>query len=175
MKHSLHTVFRAVLGALAIPAIAAALAACDVSSTDTVSANISNSNGETYDFSGTYYASTQGEPLVSPVKMQSGQRLTWLRLLQSGSSLQGFDSAKQNWSGSISDLNGSTAHFTLKGRTTTGHSVDIVGSLSMESGSAVMNGSWIEDNGNAASIYGYASVSTNSSSPTVVTNTIVVN
>lgn len=165
MKPTRISLWRALLAALALPALAAVLAtalvACEVSSSDSVSANVSNSAGETYDFSGTYYAATVGQPLVSPAKLQSGTLITWLRLMQSGSSLQGYDSARQTWSGRISSLSGSTAQFTLKGRTTAGHSVDVVGSLSYASGNATMNGSWLESSGNSASIYAYASVSTN--------------
>jgi len=167
MKQPTHTLWRAALAALVLPAIAALFAACDVSSTDSVSANISNNNGESYDFTGTYYAGSAGEPLVTP--KQSGQSISWLRLIQDGSGLQGYDSARQSWSGSISKLDGDTAHFSMQGRTTAGIGVDIAGSLTYASGSATMNASWIENGGLAGTIYGVASVSgihTNSPTPT---------
>ncbi|MBP1589479.1 MAG: hypothetical protein ILO10_04700 [Kiritimatiellae bacterium] len=173
MKTTLATFGRALLAALLVPVLSAVFAACDVSSTDSVSGSVSNSAGESYDFTGTYYASPVGSALVTPEEAQSGEHITWLRLMQSGSSLQGYDSAKQSWSGKISSLSGETAQFSLKGRTSAGHAVDIVGSLSYNSGSASMNASWIEDSGSAASIYGYATVATNSSN--VHTNNNVTN
>lgn len=136
-----------------------AFLACDVGSTDSVSGSVSDSSGTVYDFSGTYYPVEEAETLVNPPSMQSGQLLTWLRLVQYGSRLEGFDNAKKSWSGKISSVsNGGNAAFTLSGSTTTGHSVEIVGTLRYADGASTMDGSWIEDVGNAASIYAKAAV-----------------
>lgn len=145
------------------------LAACDVGSADSVTGSVTDSSGTVYDFSGTYYPVDNAETLVNPASMQSGQLLTWLRLVQYGSRLEGYDNAKKTWSGKISSVSSSgNASFSLSGSTTTGHSVDIVGTLRYSDSSSVMDGSWIEDAGNAASIYAKAAVappSTNSPSP----------
>ena len=136
-----------------------AFVACDVGSTDSVSATTSDSSGTIYDFSGTYYPVDNAETLVTPSTRQSGKLLTWLRLVQYGSVLEGYDSAKKSWSGKISSVSsGGNASFTLSGSTTTGHSVDIVGTLRYADGASTMDGSWIEDSGNAASIYAKAAV-----------------
>ena len=148
-----------VLFALLSALLAAAFMACDVGSTDSVSGSVSDSSGTVYDFSGTYYPVEDAEALVNPPSMQSGQLLTWLRLVQYGSRLEGFDNAKKNWSGKISSVtSGGNASFTLSGSTTTGHSVEIVGTLRYADGASTMDGSWIEDVGNAASIYAKAAV-----------------
>lgn len=169
MNHPIHTLWRALAAAIALPALAGLLAACDVSSTDSVSANVSNNNGESFDFTGTYYAGTSAEPLVTP--KQSGQSISWLRLMQSGSALSGYDSARQSWSGSISKLDGSTAHFSMQGRTTAGVGVDVAGSLNYASGTATMNASWIENGGLAGTLYGVATVSGIQTNQPVPTNT----
>ncbi len=146
-----------------------AFLACDVGSTDSVSGTVADSSGTVYDFSGTYYPVENAETLVNPASMQSGQLLTWLRLVQYGSVLEGYDNAKKSWSGKIASVTSSgNAAFTLSGSTTTGHAVEIVGTLRYADGASTMDGSWIEDVGNAASIYAKAAVappSTNSPSP----------
>lgn len=151
----------------------AALLACDVGSSDSVTGSVSDSSGTVYDFSGTYYPVEGAETLVNPVSRQSGQHLTWLRLVQYGSRLEGFDNTKKTWSGKISSVSsGGNAAFTLSGSTTTGHSVDIIGTLRYADGASTMDGSWIEDVGNAAAIYAKAAVAapaTNSPSPSGTT------
>ena len=154
---------------LAAALLPLAIAACDVGSADSVTGNVTDSSGTTYNFSGTYYPVDNAETLVNPPSMQSGQLLTWIRLVQYGSKLEGFDNAKKTWSGKISSVSSSgNASFSLSGSTTTGHSVDIVGTLHYSDSSSIMDGSWIEDVGNAAAIYAKAAVappSTNSPSP----------
>lgn len=151
----------------------AALLACDVGSSDSVSGTVSDSSGTVYDFSGTYYPVDDATTLVTPATRQSGRHLAWLRLLQYGSRLEGYDSAKKSWSGKISAVSsGGNASFTLSGSTTTGHAVDIVGTLRYADGASTMDGSWIEDSGSAASIFARAAVAppaTNSPSPSGTT------
>jgi hypothetical protein len=147
-----------------------AFLACDVGSTDSVTGSLSDSSGTIYDFSGTYYPVEDAETLVNPPSAQSGKLLTWIRLVQYGSKLEGYDNAKKTWSGKITSVSsGGNAPFTLSGSTTTGHSVEIIGTLRYADGASTMDGSWIEDVGNAASIYAKAAVAapaTNSSSST---------
>lgn len=153
-----------ILLALLAALLPVAFLACDVGSTDSVSGTVSDSSGTVYDFSGTYYPVDNAETLVSPATRQSGQHLTWLRLVQYGSVLEGYDNVKKSWSGKISSVsNGGNASFTLSGSTTTGHSVEIVGTLRYADGASTMDGSWIEDSGNAASIYAQAAVAAPSS------------
>jgi hypothetical protein len=161
-----------ILVALLSALLPVAFLACDVGSTDSVSGSVSDSSGTIYDFSGTYYPVEDAETLVNPPSMQSGQLLTWLRLVQYGSKLEGYDNAKKTWSGKISSVSsGGNAVFSLSGSTTTGHSVDIVGTLRYADGASTMDGSWIEDVGNAAAIYAKASVAAPATNSPPATNT----
>jgi hypothetical protein len=126
---------------------------------------VSNDGGSIYDFSGLYASvsnSTEtnngANTLVYPSNRQSGKALTWLRLLQYGSVLEGYDNAGMNWEGSISSLSGSTAQFNLQGRTTTGAAVEITGALRYADQSSTMDATWIEP-GFAGSIFARATVS----------------
>ena len=135
-------------------------AACDdIGSTDSVSGSVSDSSGTIYDFSGTYYNSNnEGGVLVTP--SQSGRAITWLRLTQYGSVLEGSDSSRQLWNGKISSVSsGGNASFTLSGATTSGQAVDIVGTLRYADGASTMDGSWIESSGRSCSINAQAAVS----------------
>jgi len=140
-------------------ALALLAAACDdVGSTDSVSATVSDSSGTIYDFSGTYYAvDGKGGALVSP--SQSGRAITWLRLTQYGSVLEGSDSARQLWKGKISGVSGGNASFTLNGATTAAQAVDIVGALRYSDGASTMDATWIESSGRSCTINAKASVS----------------
>ena len=150
-------------------ALALALAACDLGSSDSTTAVISDSGGTIYNFSGQYISSTTNTtnnstllPLVIPSGRQSGRQLTWLRLLQYGSVLEGFDNAGMNWKGQISSVNTKgSAQFTLNGRTTAGANVEIVGALHQNSSNSpansLMDAAWIEP-GFAGSIFARASV-----------------
>ena len=135
-------------------------AACDdVGSTDSVTATVSDSSGTVYDFSGTYYTTdNEGGVLVTP--SQSGRAITWLRLNQYGSVLEGSDSARQLWRGKISGVSsGGNAAFTLSGTTTAAQSVDVVGTLRYADGASTMDASWIESSGRSCTINAQASVS----------------
>ncbi|MDD2240423.1 MAG: hypothetical protein PHO14_04540 [Kiritimatiellae bacterium] len=151
--------------AVAFSLLALGLGACDIGSTDSTSAVVSNDGGSIYDFSGLYASvsnSTEtnngANTLVYPSNRQSGKMLTWLRLLQYGSVLEGYDNAGMNWEGSISSLSGSTAQFNLQGRTTTGAAVEITGALRYADQSSTMDATWIEP-GFAGSIFARATVS----------------
>ena len=129
--------------ALALAAAALFLAACDVDSVDSVTATPSDNSGTIYNYSGLYArAVTNGlGPLVFPANGQSGTVLTWLRLIQYGNVLEGYDNAGLTWSGNISAQNGGAASFNLNGRTTAGNSVSIAGTLSTETVGSSTNGS----------------------------------
>ena len=100
---------------------------------------------------------------------QSGGAITWLRLTQYGSVLEGYDSCHQKWSGKISSVSsGGNASFTLDGSTSRGVAVDIVGVLRYSDGSSTLDGSWIESTGRQCNIQARASVSapTTNNTPT---------
>lgn len=150
---------RATLAALAAAAIALFTVACEVDSADSASGVVSDSSGTIYDFSGTYYSTSgDGGPLVSP--SQSGRAITWLRLTQYGSVLEGYDSSRQSWKGKISGVtSGGNASFTLDGATTAGLAVNIAGTLRYADAASTMDASWIEASGRACTINAQASVS----------------
>lgn len=131
---------RALAFAAVLPLLASFLAACDVDSTDSTTAVVSDNSGTIYSYAGLYMRDSSGTnasaALVYPEGRQSGVVLTWLRLLQYGSALEGYDNANQTWAGSISAQNGAVASFTLSGKTSAGASVEIVGTLSSSSSSA---------------------------------------
>ena len=178
--------FRALAVAAAVPLISLFLAACDVDSADSTTAVVSDNSGTIYSYAGLYMRdssnSTSGVALVYPEGQQSGTVLTWIRLLQYGSVLEGYDNADQNWSGSISAQNGAVASFTLSGQTSAGNSVEIVGTLSSASSSssstttsngatsvsatsATMDASWLES-GFSGSIFAKATTSPATSNAT---------
>lgn len=157
------------LGPLAVAAafslLALGLAACDIGSTDSTSAVVSDDAGNIYDFSGMYISVSNSvdnadgiNALVYPANRQSGKTLTWLRLLQYGSVLEGYDNAGMNWDGSISAQNGETASFNLQGKTTVGAAVEIAGTLTYVSQLSTMDATWIEPSF-AGSIFAQATVS----------------
>ena len=171
---------RALAVAAVLPLLASFLAACDVDSTDSTTAVVSDNSGTIYSYAGLYMRATSSSnasaALVYPEGKQSGIVLTWLRLLQYGSALEGYDNANQTWTGSISAQNGAVASFTLSGKTSAGASVEIVGTLTTSSGtetgtpstnkaaamlakasgaSATMDASWLET-GFSGSIFAQA-------------------
>lgn len=167
--------FRALALALALPLAALAIAGCDVGSTDSTTAVVSDNAGNIYNYSGLYMSitnesgSTNGYgTLVFPAGRQSGTALIWMRLLQYGSALEAYDNAGLAWSGSISVQNDTSASFSLQGRTTAGNSVEIFGTLDYAAQLSTMDATWIEP-GFAGSIFAQATVSpvvTNSPTPT---------
>lgn len=172
--------FRAFALSLALPLFALWMAACDVDSVDSTTAVPSDNAGTIYNYSGLYMSvsnaagSTNGYvPLVFPADQQSGEPVTWLRLLQYGSALEAYDNVNLVWEGSISVQNGAVASFSLRGKTTAGNDVDIVGTLATSSSSsststsgatqvasteATMNATWIEPSF-SGSIFARATVS----------------
>ena len=140
--------------ALALPLIALFLAACEVGSVDSTSSIPSDNAGTIYNFAGLYMSpkfdpeSTNALPaLVYPnddKNHPSGKAITSLRLLQYGSVLEAYDSAGLVWNGKISSLQGSTATFSLRGRTTDGLSVEIAGTLAYANQQSTMDATWIE-------------------------------
>ena len=166
---------RPLAAAAAFSLFALGLAACDIGSTDSTSAIVSDNAGNIYDFSGLYMSvsnsadSSNGvNALVYPLKRQSGKALTWLRLLQYGSVLEGYDNAGLSWEGKISSVTTEgTASFTLSGKTTAGAAVEIIGSLqNKNSTNATMDAAWLEPSF-SGSIFAQATVSP----PTIPTST----
>ena len=156
--------FRVLAFGLALP-LAALLGTvgCDVDSTDSTTSVVSDNDGKIHSYAGLYMNTEEGSTngygaLVFPAGKQSGVKLIWLRLLQYGSVLEGYDNAGMTWAGSLTAQNGGVASFGLKGRTTAGVSVDVAGTLSYASQESTMDASWIEP-GFAGSIFGKATVS----------------
>ena len=162
-------------------ALVLALAACDLGSSDSTTAVVSDTSGKIYNFSGQYISTTTSTnetipPLVVPSGRQSGRQLTWLRLLQYGSVLEGFDNAGMNWEGQISSVSTEgVAQFTLSGQTTAGANVEIVGALrhstSDSQSSSLMDAAWIEP-GFAGSIFARASVPAPATNAPPTTNNV---
>jgi hypothetical protein len=155
------------LAAAAGAILALCLAACDIGSVDSTTRSVSDSSGTLYDFSGLYIPyGNNAQFLVHPPQRQSGAALTWLRLLQYGSSLEAYDNAGQNWAGQISSVQSGAAAFTLRGRTSAGVQVDVAGALRFstaeDAATATMDATWIEP-GFSGSILARATVSPPSS------------
>ena len=173
------TAFRALAFGLALP-LAALLGTigCDVDSTDSTTSTVSDNEGNVYSYAGLYMNTEEGSTngygaLVFPANRQSGVKLIWLRLLQYGSVLEGYDNAGMTWAGSISAQNGAVASFGLQGRTTAGVSVDIAGTLSADEQLATMDAAWIEP-GFAGSIFGTAAVSPVATNSPITTNALTL-
>jgi hypothetical protein len=157
MKKSLHSLFAAV--AVAAAALAAAVpSGCSVDSTNT-SGTVSNNAGTVYDFSALYRPTESAEFLVFPSEEQSGTKLTWMRIIQNGSGLQGYDNAGKNWSGSISSVEDTVAHFQLDGATTAGNSVTIAGTMTYVSQQSTISASWLESTGFSGNFFATGTVS----------------
>ena len=173
------TAFRALAFGLALP-LAALLGTigCDVDSTDSTTSVVSDNDGKIHSYAGLYMNTEEGSTngygaLVFPANRQSGVKLIWLRLLQYGSVLEGYDNAGMTWAGSISAQNGAVASFGLQGRTTAGVSVDIAGTLSYADQQSTLDASWIEP-GFAGSIFGTAAVSPVATNSPITTNALTL-
>ena len=126
-----------------------ALMGCDLDSGDSTTMVVSDQKGDIYDYSGHYtptYPDAENDPavLVKPKGRQSGRALTWMRLMQYGNKLEGFDSAGSNWRGNISTIQSGTANFTLQGRTSVGSNVEVAGTLRFTNKNSIMDAAWIE-------------------------------
>lgn len=137
-----------------VPLGALLFSGCDLGSADSTSAILANDAGQQYNFSGLYVRAPQDgdqglPPLVYPAdkgNRPSGKLITSLRLLQYGKVLEAYDSASMTWAGSISSLDGDTASFTLRGRTTAGMATEIAGTMVYADAKSTMNATWIEPN-----------------------------
>ncbi len=174
MNTSASRAWRPLAAAALFALLALALAACDIGSTDSTTAIVSDNSGNIYNFSGLYLnpnntSSNDALPLVYPTNRQSGRSLFWLRILQYGSVLEAYDNAGMSWDGQISSVTTEgTASFTLAGKTTAGADVEIIGSLRYASQNSTMDAAWIEPSF-SGSIIARASVSsptTNNPAPT---------
>ena len=150
---------------------------CDVDSTDSTTSTISDNEGKIYSYAGLYMNTEEGSTngygaLVFPANRQSGVKLVWLRLLQYGSVLEGYDNAGMTWAGTLTAQNGAVASFNLQGRTTAGASVDVAGTLSYADQQSTLDAAWIEP-GFAGSIFGTATVSPIATNSPIVTNSTV--
>jgi hypothetical protein len=95
------------------------------------------------DFSGRYDATSEADAqFVSPAN--SGKRVTSLNLRQTGDQLEAIDNNSMVFSGSIGNVQETTASFILEGYTTANQPVSINGTLTGEGSTAVMAGTWVE-------------------------------
>ncbi|NLG34483.1 MAG: hypothetical protein GX548_03930 [Lentisphaerae bacterium] len=140
---------------------AAFMSACDIGSVDSTTAVLADNTGTIYNYSGLYArvdTNSVQQPLVFPPGRQTGRAVTWIRLLQYGSSLEAYDNAGMSWDGSISSVQSGTASFNLRGRTTAGAAVDVAGALRYADQNSTMDATWIEP-GFSGSILARATVS----------------
>ncbi|MDD2520577.1 MAG: hypothetical protein PHR34_06450 [Kiritimatiellae bacterium] len=172
MNTSASRAWRPLAAAALFALLALALAACDIGSTDSTTAIVSDNSGRIYNFSGLYVGITNNTAntedtnnppsvvyLVQPEGRQSGRALIWLRILQYGSVLEAYDNAGMSWDGQISSVTTEgTASFTLTGKTTAGADVEIIGSLRYASQNSTLDAAWIEPSF-SGSIIARASVS----------------
>lgn len=161
MNTSASRAWRPLAAAALFALLALALAACDIGSTDSTTAIVSDNSGRIYNFSGLYArvdTNSVQQPLVFPPGRQTGRAVTWIRLLQYGSSLEAYDNAGMSWDGSISSVQSGTATFNLRGRTTAGAAVDVAGALRYADQNSTMDATWIEP-GFSGSILARATVS----------------
>ncbi len=147
---------------LALAPALLALSGCETDSSNTSSV-VSDKAGTVYDFSGLYHGSSTNADgssyLVFPHERQSGTKLTWMRIVQNGSSLQGYDNAGKNWHGSVSTVADATARFSLEGATTAGAAVTIAGTMAYASSQSTISASWLEAGGFSGSFFATATVS----------------
>lgn len=152
------SVAAAALAAIAALAVAC-LSGCEVDSTNT-SKVVANSSGTVYNFSSLYMPSDETVAfLVYPSEKQSGTKLTWMRIVQDGSSLQGYDNAGKNWNGRITGVEDTVANFTLDGATTAGAAVTIAGTMTYASEQSTINASWLESTGFSGNFFARGTVS----------------
>jgi hypothetical protein len=123
MIRTLPALLRALAPALAFLLMASLFAACDIDSVDSTTSVVSDSAGNIYDYSGLYMSasnssgSTNGYAgLVFPAGKQSGVTLTWLRLLQYGSVLEGYDNAGITGTAAFPRKTEKRLHSTFKAR-----------------------------------------------------------
>lgn len=123
--------------------LAIALAGCEVgtSSPNNLIRNVG------VDYSG-YYTGQNTDSAI-PSK-QTGALISNFNLIQTGDTLQAIDNNGEIWKGEISntpDANNLTATFTMKGKTSTGAKITMVGILTKTDAKdqeATMSGTWIE-------------------------------
>ena len=166
----------AILAAALAATLCLGLAGCETDSTNTSSV-VSNNAGTVYDFSALYTANNANNAegaayLVYPAEKQSGTKLTWMRIVQNGSSLQGFDNAGQNWTGAISGIEDTTARFSMEGRTTAGAAVTIAGTMSYADQQSTISASWLESTGFSGNFFAKGTVSSPGTNTPVSTVTI---
>lgn len=121
------------------------------------------------------------DPGACLVGKNSGAPVCAMDLRQTGDSLEGIDNNGYIFRGTIGDVNGSVASFTLYGTTTVGQEATMSGTIEATTDfKGVMRGTWIEPN-IYSTVYGVATIPSNEtatadlqispSSATLTTNT----
>jgi len=111
------------------------LTGCEIDSSESVSRNVN------IDVTGYYSGSLSGRL----VQNNSGAPITGLDLRQNGDRLEAYDNNGMVFRGTIGQVNGNRASFTLEGRTTAGGSGVLSGNITVSGTSATMSGTWFEE------------------------------
>jgi len=94
---------------------------------------------------GVDYSSLYSHPNGTMVEGNTGKAVTQMDLRQLGDQLEAVDNNGLIYRGTIGRVVDDTASFTLRGATTTGQDVTIVGSLQGSGTTSVMSGDWVEE------------------------------
>ena len=141
----------------------ALLAGCEISGSDETVRNLP------IDFSGYYYNNSGSNSLL--VSNNSGAAIKTMTLRQAGDKLEAVDNNGSLLKGTIGNVLGNNASFTLSGKTTAGADGTLSGNL-LHSGEsqATMSGTWIEP-GIYGQVYGIATIAPPQTNTPINTNT----
>lgn len=119
-----------------VPLVAIALVTgCETDSSESVSRNLS------VDVTGYYSGNLSGGRII---EQSSGAAITSLDLRQGGDRLEAYDNNGEIFKGTIGQVDGERASFTLEGKTTAGVAGTISGYIDISGSSATMSGTWFE-------------------------------
>lgn len=125
--------------ALLVPQLLAStallLCGCEIDSAESSSRNVG------LDVTGYYSGALAGKL----VERNSGAPITGIDLRQNGDRIEGYDNNGKIFRGTIGQVSGKQASFTLEGVTTSGAAGVISGSISVDGTSATMSGTWFEE------------------------------
>lgn len=115
--------------------IMACFTGCEIDSSEGVTRNL------TLDVTGFYTGNLSDSKLIQQV---SGAPIRSLDLRQNGDRLEAYDNNGLIFRGTIGQVNGTRATFTLEGPTTSGVQGTLSGYIDVSGDSATMNGTWFE-------------------------------
>lgn len=117
---------------LGIVACVSLLTACDISSADEVTRQVSLNIAGSYTNAGGIPAN------------QTGNTISLLSISQRGDQLNAVDDQGARWTGTIGRADGTLATFTLDGATSAGQEVVLTGTIVVDGTTATLSGTWIE-------------------------------